>query len=264
VNILVVLRMVPDVVEEFEIGLDGKSLDLGFARMVLSESDDHALEQALVIKERDGGTVTVLALDAPEIDEVLFAALAKGTDRAVKITGAEQGVTTREAAHVIAQVISSEPGLKDADLVLTGTQAINDLDGLMAPLLGHELGLPFLGIVTRLVPDPSARVAMAMKEFPHGTRGEFEVALPAVFGIQAAEKPPRYVPVAKVRAVMKAKKIDCLSVESPTATEEPGLSLLNVLAMRKPEAAGHAEILQGSAQETADALCAILAERGLL
>jgi electron transfer flavoprotein beta subunit len=261
VNLLVVLRMVPDVVEELEIAPDGKSLNLEFARMVLSESDDHALEQALLIKERDGGTVTVLALEAPEVDDALFAAMAKGADRALKITGPKAGVTTREAAHIIAGAISSEPGLKGADLVLTGTQAINDLDGLMAPMLAQELGLPFLGIVTGLIPNSSARTALATKEYPRGVRGEFEVALPAMFGIQAAEKPPRYVPVVKVRNVMKSRKIDCVSLAE---TVEPGFPLLQVLEMTKPQATGHAEILEGSADQTAEALCTILAERGLL
>jgi electron transfer flavoprotein beta subunit len=253
--------MVPDVVEELEIAPDGKSLNLEFARMVLSESDDHALEQALLIKERDSATVTALALEAPEVDETLFAALAKGADRALKITGSKEGLTTRQAAHRIASAVSSEPGLKGADLILTGTQAINDLDGLMAPLLAQELSLPFLGIVTGLVPNFATHVALATKEFPRGIRGEFEVTLPAVFGIQAAEKPPRYVPVAKVRNVMKSKKIDCISV---TETIEPGSSLLAVLEMKRPQPSEHASILEGTNDQTADALCAILAERGLL
>jgi electron transfer flavoprotein beta subunit len=261
VNILVVLRMVPDVVEELEVAADGKSLDLEFTRMVLSESDGHALEQALLIKEHHGGNVTALALEAPEVDEALFAALAKGADRAVKITGTKEGGSTRETAHILARVISSEAGLMPTDLILTGTQAINDLDGLMAPLLAHELKLPFLGIVTCLVPDFSARRARAVKEYPRGVRGEFDVALPAVFGIQAAEKPPRYVPVAKVRAVMKAKKIDCVSI---TPTEKVDLSLVEVLEMTKPQPSTHAEMLEGSVQEISSTLCVILGKRGLL
>ena len=68
-HILVLLKMVPDVVEDLEIAPDGKALDLEYLRMILSESDDHALEQALLLKERHGGKVTVLALDAPEVDD---------------------------------------------------------------------------------------------------------------------------------------------------------------------------------------------------
>lgn len=260
-NILVALRMVPDVVEELEVAPDGKRLDLEFLRMVLSESDDHALEQALILKERQGGKVTVLALDAPDLDDVLFTALAKGADRAIKITGAEEGVMTREAAHILARVISNEPGLLPADLILSGTQAYDDLDGLVAPLVAEELSLPFLGIVTKLDPDLATSKARVVKEYASGVRGEFEVALPAVFGIQAAEKPPRYVPVAKVRAAMKSHKIE--SVPVPTL-EEVGLSMVQVLEMTKPQVSGHAVMLEGSPQQVSDGLCGILAERGLL
>jgi len=260
-NILVALRMVPDVVEELEVAPDKKWLDLEFVRMVLSESDDHALEEALIIKERQGGKVTVLALDAPELDDALFAALAKGADRAIKITGAEKGVMTREAAHILARVISNEPGLLPADLILSGTQAYDDLDGLIAPLIADELGLPFLGIVTKLDADLSTGKARAVKEYPGGVRGEFEVALPAVFGIQAAEKPPRYVPVAKVRVVMKSQKIE--SVPAP-AMEEVGLSMIQVLEMMKPQVSGHAVMLEGPPEQVSNGLCGILAERGLL
>ena len=86
-HILVLLKMAPDVVEELEIAPDGKSLDLDYLRLILSESDDHALEEALLLKERHNAKVTVLALDAPEVDDALFTALAKGADRAVKVVG---------------------------------------------------------------------------------------------------------------------------------------------------------------------------------
>jgi electron transfer flavoprotein beta subunit len=66
-NIVVVLKMVPDVVEELELAEGGASLDADALRMVPSESDEHALEQALLLKERGGGQVTVVALDAPEV-----------------------------------------------------------------------------------------------------------------------------------------------------------------------------------------------------
>jgi electron transfer flavoprotein beta subunit len=54
-NLVVLMRMVPDVVEELEIAPDGKSLDQEALRLIVSESDDHALEEALLLKERYGG-----------------------------------------------------------------------------------------------------------------------------------------------------------------------------------------------------------------
>jgi len=260
-NIVVLLKMVPDVVEELEVAPDGKALDTEYLRMIVSESDSHALEEALLLKERHGGKVTVLAPEALELDDALYAALAKGVDRVVKLTGMEQPLSSRQTAQVLAQAVSGAADLQQADLILTGVQAIDDLDGLIAPLLAHQLGLPYLGIVTTLAVDVPRRVTRVIREFPGGVRGEFQVPLPAVLGIQAAEKPPRYVPMAKVRAVMKSQTIE--SAGAP-ARAEGGPPLLEVIEMKKPEAAGHAEMLEGGPEEVAGKLADILAERGLV
>lgn len=260
-RILVIARMVPDVVEELEVASDGKSLDRQFLRMIPSESDDHALEEALLLKERHGGEVTVISPQAPEVDDFLFTALAKGADHAIRVDGVAEGLTTRQLAELLAELLKRDARLLPADLILTGVQSIEDLDGLAAPLLAHHLGLPHVAIVTSVELDPGLRQARVIKEFPGGVRGEFEVSLPAVLGIQAAEKPPRYVPVAKVRAAMTSRKIE--TVPAPEMVPH-GRELFEVLELRKPEAAGHAEMLPDSPKEAAEALVSILADRGLL
>ncbi|MBZ5573459.1 MAG: electron transfer flavoprotein subunit beta/FixA family protein [Acidobacteriia bacterium] len=260
-KIIVLLKMVPDVVEELELAADGKALDTEFLRMIANEFDNHALEEALLLKEKYSGTVTVVALDAPEVDDALFTALAKGADQALKITDGDGTLGTRAGAYRLAQTLSSVPGLLPADLILTGAQAIDDLDGLTAPLVSHLLGLPQLAIVTKISVDTTAGVATVLREFPGGVRGEYEVKLPAVLGIQAAEKPPRYVPVAKVRAAMKSQAIQ--SVPAATAADG-GVGLLPVEEMSKPEVTEHAQMLKGSPEEIANQLCEILAARGLL
>jgi len=259
-HILVLLKMVPDVVEDLEVAPDGKALDQDYLRMIPNESDDHALEQALLLKERHGGKLTVLALDAPEVDDALFAASAKGADRILKVTGLDAGFGTRQAAQVFARAIAEQPGILPVDLILTGVQAIDDLDGLVAPLVADELRLPYLGIITGISMDPSGNAVRAIKEFPAGVRAEFEVRLPAVLGIQAAEKPPRYVPVAKVRAAAKSVRIE--SAPLPTLADG-GWPLVNVMQMNHNEPVGHAEMLEGAAEQVSDRLCAVLAERGL-
>ena len=138
--------------------------------------------------------------------------------------------------------VPQQPGLLPADLILTGVQAIDDLDGLIAPLVADDLGMPYLGIITRIGLEASGQTAVALKEYPGGVHGEFEVRLPAVLGIQAAEKPPRYVPVAKVRAAMKAQKIDC----APAPTLADGGWPAQVVEMKRNEPAGHAEMLEGA------------------
>jgi electron transfer flavoprotein beta subunit len=258
-NILVLLKMVPDVVEELEVAADGKTLNTEFLRTILNERDEHALEEALLLKERHGGKVTVLALDAPEIDDVLFTALAKGADRAVKLTGIDAPLGTRAAARLMAEALSRIPGLEPADVILTGVQALDDLDGMVAPLMAQQLGLPCIGVVTQVGVDATAKSATVLKEYAGGVRGEFEVALPAVLGIQAAEKPPRYVPVAKVRAAMKSAKLE--SIPAAAAVEPASIE---VRQMAKPQTTGHAEMLTGAPEEVAAQICTLLAKHGLL
>lgn len=258
---VVLLKMVPDVVEELEVAADGRSLDTEFLRLILNERDNHALELALLLKERHGGKVTAVAFDAPEVDEVLFAALAKGSDWAVKVTGAEPGLSTQKAAHCLALVLPTVDGLLPADFILTGCQAIDDLDGMVAPQLAHEMKLPYLGLVTHVTLDSAGGKATVQKEYAGGVHGEFEVSMPAVLGIQAAEKPPRYVPVAKVRAAMKSQTIELAQVPALANGGEPAC---HVLAMAKPEAAGHAEMLEGTPEELASKIAGVLVARGVL
>ncbi len=258
-RILVILRMVPDVVEELEIAPDGKSLDIYAIRTILSESDEHALEQALLMKERHGGEVVVLAPDAPELDDALYTAFAKGADRVIRLGCPPEGWSAREAAAAVADTLAERKDLEPIHLILTGVQAVCDLDGLVAPLLAARLNWPFAGIVTSAVVDAGGSTATVVKEFPAGIRAEFEIGLPAVLGIQSAEKPPRYVPVAKVRMAMKNRQIEAIA-----EPELPSIPKLEVISMKKPEFAGRAEMLDGDPETIATKLCDVLTAHGLM
>jgi len=193
-NIIVIASLVPDLVEELEINGSGTALDTTWLRMIINEFDDHAIEQAILLKERDGAHVTVLAIDQDGIDEVLFTAAAKDADRVIKLLGNfEEGFNSHALARVFAAVIKDlEP-----DLILTGVQAHTNMDGAVGSLLASILDLPYIGYVAGV--NITGGKVLAKKEYPGGLIGEMEVTLPAVLGIQASEQPPRYVAVSKVR-----------------------------------------------------------------
>ena len=258
-KILVLMKMVPDIVEELEVASDGTSLDQEYLRFIVNERDDYALEQALLLKDRLGATVTVVAPEAPEVDDVLYTALAKGADRVTKVSGIAEDTGTRSTAATLAATLPSIPDALPADLVLSGCQAIDDLDGFVGPLLATSLDLPYLGLVSRLTVDAGGGTAVASKEYAGGVMGRFEVTLPAFIGIQGCEKPPRYVPIAKVRAAMASG-----GIEEVEAGSGPATTPLEVTAMAKPTEAGHAEMLEGSVPDVAEKVAGILAERGLL
>ena len=254
-DILVPVKMVPDLAEELEIDASGKTLDRSMLKLRLNEFDEHALEEALLLKEKHGGKVTVVALDAPEVDEALFTSMAKGADRIVKVTGVpDEGVSSHEMARIIAAVLKSI----SYDLILTGVQSAEDRDGQLGPLLASALGIPHVSVVSA-VELAGEKTILVKQEYAGGIMAEMEVDLPALLGIQAARQTPRYAPVSKVRQIMKTTKIE----EIPLLPVETG-SGSEVLRMFKPEAAGRAEMIEGSPEEIADKLFALLSEKGLV
>jgi len=246
----VITKQVPDLVEGLEIDASGKSVDWDSIRYIISEADDHALEQALLLKERHGGTVQVFSVDTGEARETLMTAIAKGADRALLIQADAETVRTSHAAALLfASLLRDLP----FDLILTGVRAIDDLDGSLGGLLAGALGLPYVGLI-RKVEIASEGVAVVQKEYAAGYAAELEVRLPAVLGIQSAEQPPRYVPVSRLRQVMKTA-----SVEEQAAAAVGGEPLA-VERLFKPEEGAGATMLTGSGEEIARSVAGLLVE----
>jgi electron transfer flavoprotein beta subunit len=254
-DIVVPVKFVPDLVEELEIDASGVALDRRFMRLIPSEQDEHALEQALLLKERYGGTVTAVALDTGDVEDALFTAIAKGTDRALKVGG--EGLADGINNHAASSVLQAATKDLTFDLILTGTQATDDLDGSIGSLLAARLGLPFVGYVTGVKQEDGKVVAR--KEYPGGLVAEMEVTLPAVLGVAAAESPPRYVVTSLVMQAMKTGRI-----EEIEAGEADSSGAAEVARMYLPEPSEHAEMIEGNADQVADALVALLQKRGLL
>jgi electron transfer flavoprotein beta subunit len=254
-NTVVVVRQVPDLIEPLEVAASGTELDLGAASFILNESDDHALEQALLLKEAHGGSVTVVALDFGEVDNTLYTAAAKGADRIVKIVQDGVPPPPRAAAALYAEAIKPI----QADLVLIGVQAHDELDGGLAPFLAAALGLPYVSVIRGVKPAPEAGTVIACKEFPGAVMAQMNVKLPAVLGILGADQPPRYVPVSRIRAAMKSTQF-----EESAATAIHAEPLISICRLYPPVSGSRAKMLSGSETEVAARLADIFAEKGLL
>ena len=252
-HIAVVVKQVADLVEELEIDSSGKDIDRSFVKMKLNEFDDHALEQAVLLKESNGAKVTAVALASDGIDQVLYAAKARGADAALKVEAGDDVLDSRRAASAMAEAIKKLA----PDLVLTGVQAADDLFGQTGPYLAHALGWPHVSVVNGV--EIAADKIHVHQEYAGGRTATLELDLPAVIGIQAAPKPPRYVPVTKLRQAMASGALDSEAGSAAVATG--GVAIVE---FAKPEAGKGAEILSGSAAEVADRIAALLTERGLV
>lgn len=253
-NIVAIVKMVPDLVEELEINEEGTGLDRDWLRLIINEFDNHATEQAILLKERDGGEVTVIAPDAEGAEDMLFTIAAKGADRLIKLTGEfEEGVNN----HALARIFAETAKTYNPDLILTGVGANDDLDGPVGPLVAEYLDMPYVGYISGVSVEDGK--AVVRKEYPGGLIAEMEVTLPAVLGIQAGEEPPRYVAISKVRQMMKTTEIE--EQEAPDLDSSGGP---DASRMYLPEAAERAEMIEGDEEEIAAKLVEIFKEAGAL
>jgi len=246
-KILVLLKRVPDLVEDLVVDASGAALDADQVKLTLNEFDDQALEEGLLLKEKTGGELTAVALEGDEVDKLLFTALAKGADRALKVTGAG----TVDSNLALARIFREVAAAGGYDLVLTGVQSADDRDGQLGPMVAALLGVPALSVVTGITPGDGKLTVR--KEYSGGIVGEFEVDLPALLAIQAAEQPPRYAPVSKVRQVQQSATLE--DVAAPAAAG----AAFSIVQMTPPESGEGAQML-----ESVEELVEVLASKGVI
>ena len=248
------MKAVPDLVEEIELTPDETDIDREFLKFVLNEWDSQALEEALLVKDATGAEVVAVGLaEDPDIDQALYTAIAKGADAAVKISGGDGSTRTGDRAALLAGYLSSEP----ADLVITGVQAADDLDGQLPPMLAAHLGQPHVSVVVGVTAADGA--ITVRQEFAGGRVHELRVELPAVIGVQAARQAPRYAPISRIRQAMQAGELREAAADPAAAAPAPA-----VRRLFRPEQATHAEMLDGDADEVAEAIADLLRSRGLV
>lgn len=252
-NIAVVLRLMPSLGDELEVDDTGVDIDREIVEMVINEFDEQALEEAVLIKEATGATVTALALAADGAEQALRVAYARGADRVILVDAGELGpYDTRTASSAFAAAVRD----LGPDLVLTGVQTPYDVFGQTAPFLAAELGWPQANVVVgTTVADGAARV---VQEYAGGRLAVLSLTLPAIVGVQSASSPPRYVSMARLRQAMAEA-----SAETFTASVQPANSG-RITALARPERTGGATMLEGDADEVAEQLVALLRERGAL
>lgn len=259
-DIVVCVKRVPDTSEaEVVIAKEGRTIEERNLVFDINEWDKYAVEEAVLLKERLGGSVTVVTVGPEEAEDTLRRCFATGADYAIRLTdktfeGSDAATTAKILYHV----------LKDLkfDLVLTGAQASDDGYGQVGPTLAELLGIPHATLVTHIeIIDGKARVHRELEE---GLVEVVEVQLPAVLTIQTGINEPRYVSIMGVRKAAK-KEIETSGLKDLGLTEdevgESG-SGTKIERLFPPPVTKEAEILQGSPEEVATKLAQILKEKG--
>jgi electron transfer flavoprotein beta subunit len=253
-DIAVAVRLMPKSGDELELNTSGTDIDRELVEMVISEFDDQALEEAVLIKEATGASVTAVGLRAEGIEQALRVAYARGADRVVVVEAGEiDPYDSRTAALAFAEAFRALA----PDLVLVGVQTPSDLFGQTAPQLAVSLGWPQASVVVGVTAaDGAARV---VQEYAGGRLAVLSLPLPSVVGVQSASSPPRYVSMGRLRQAMTEASTETLDVSVEAPAGAPTL-----VSLARPEPQTGATMLEGDAEDVAAKLVAVLRERGAL
>jgi electron transfer flavoprotein beta subunit len=243
-NIVVCCKAVPGLVTDLKIGADGRSLQYQGQLLTINECDEYALEEALVLKRAHGGHITVISMGSVKVQDVLYYALAKGADRAVRVDSDSHD--PRVAGAVLAAALRK----LEFDLVLTGTQSRDTLGGQVGIVAANQLGLPFAYAVVGVGLRDNHAIK-AQKELGGGRHAEVELRLPALLCVQTGIQPLTFVPPARRIRARQQPVVSFSLADLGLDKEQLTPKGYRFVTVHPPQRTHQVELLQGNAQEIA-------------
>jgi electron transfer flavoprotein beta subunit len=255
-NVLVFTKRVPATQEE-EIRIidEGKRVDLSKVPFKLNDWDNYAVEEAVRIVEKAGGSVTAVSIGDAESDEVLRRAIAMGAKDACLIKTTEDEQDPHVKAALACNVIRKER--LPFDLIFTGVQAEDDQFASVGGLLAARLRLPFISMVIGIDAFEDGHVT-ARRELEGGLQERIRAALPCVLSIQSGINEPRYVSITGIR---RASKVERKVLNAPDYLEG-AVKKIRVERWVYPSLKRGATMLAGDMDAVCKELVRILKEKG--
>ena len=260
-EIIVCIKRVPETAEaDIIIDKTGTGIEKRGLVFDINEWDNYAVEEAILLKEEYGGSVTVISMGPEEANETLRKALAMGADQAIRLT---DPVFEGSDGYAIARILSQVIKPLSYDLILTGVQTEDDGYGQVGPTLAEILKIPHAALVNRIDGIEGGR-AKVHRELEGGLEEVLDLEIPAVLTIQSGINEPRYVSIMGIRKVAK-KEIKVLGLSElgmkPEDAGQPG-SLSVVERVFFPPVGEGAQMLEGTMDEISDKVVTILKEKG--
>ncbi|WP_433503880.1 electron transfer flavoprotein subunit beta/FixA family protein [Pseudonocardia halophobica] len=198
-NIVVLVKQVPDTYSERKLSSADHTLDRDATDAVLDEIDERAVESALQLKEaNDGSEVTVVAMGPDRATDAIRKALSMGADKAVHLSDeALHGSCAVQTTRALAKVIGT---LGEVDLILAGNEASDGRIGAIPAMVADVLGLPSLTHARELTVEGST--VTVRRETDDGVT-VLSTELPAVVSVNEKINEPRYP---SFKGIMAAKK----------------------------------------------------------
>jgi electron transfer flavoprotein beta subunit len=204
-NIVVLVKQVPDTWSERTLKPGDSTLDRQSADAVINELDEYAIEEGLRLAEAHGGEVTILSMGPERAAESIRKALSMGADKAIHLV--DDGLAGSDAVQTsaaIAKVLSRN----EFDLVILGSESTDARMGVLAAMLAEQLGLPQLSYASKVEIDGTSVHINRLTEYGYD---KVEATLPAVLSVVEKINEPRY-PSFKGIMAAKKKPVETLSL----------------------------------------------------
>lgn len=259
-EILVCVRRVPDTSEnEIQLNSAGNDIERDDLVYSINEPDNYAVEEALQITAKGGGSVTVGTVGAEEDEEVLRREMAMGATHGVLISDdAFSGSDGRGIATILKAFVQKGK----YDLILTGVQA-DDGGAQVGGMLAAMLDYPFASLVNGIEVLAGNKLKIG-REIAGGNKEISEIDLPCVLSIQTGINEPRYVGMRGIRQVAS------IPIATPSAADlgvDPATVGATGAKVKRvdyfvPVLGKGAEMLQGGREENIDKVVELIAAKG--
>ena len=256
-NIIVCLKQVPDTETQIKVRSDGKSIVTDDIKWVMNPYDEYGVEEALRIKEKFGGEVTVVGLGPKRVTESIRTALAMGADKGILVSDeALEGSDSLSVAKAVAAAIKE----LDYDLIFSGQRGVDDDMGVVGANIAELLDIPQLSVIDKVEVAEDGKSVKVNRPI-EGSILVIESPLPALITAQKGLNEPRY---ASLPGIMKAKKkpfdaktLSDLGLDAAEFGE--GARKVKVLEITPPPARVAGKIVEGETpQEKAAGLAKLL------
>ena len=248
-KIAVLIKQVPGSESALPINDSNNWIDESAATFVMNPPDNFALEEALLIKEREeGGEVIVLSMGPSRVQKVIREGLAKGADRGIHI---EEESQIEIDPLIIAQRFADVLKEENCDLILTGLQSDDTGMGQTGILIGEMLGLSTATLVVETnVVNQDIKIK---RELESGWFQWVQLPLPASISIQSGLNTPRYP---SLKGIMGAKKKEIKIVSTSELTSRTKNQLMENIYV--PKASKKTEVIDGPVDKTVERIVEIL------
>jgi electron transfer flavoprotein beta subunit len=204
-NIVVLVKQVPDTWAERKLTDSDKTLDRASVDAVMNEIDEYAVEESLRLKEAHGGEVTILTMGPAKATETIRKALSMGADKAVHVS---DDALAGSCAIQTAQALAAALGTLQWDLVVAGSESTDARMSVIPALLSEQLGVPQLtGARKVTVEDTTITIERQREDGYDVVQG----SAPAVVSVVEKINEPRY-PSFKGIMAAKSKPVTTVSV----------------------------------------------------